>query len=375
MFTHRITLFRAFGFPIRIDLSWLIIATVVAWSLSANFFPHAAPELSVGAYWIMGTIGMLGLFASVLLHELGHALVARRFGMEMEGITLFIFGGVAEMTSDPPNPKAEFWVAVGGPLVSLVLAVALTLLFAMLSWPATVGPVIQYLGFINGLLLVFNLVPAFPLDGGRVLRSILWATWGSLRRATRTASRIGAAFGWFLIGLGIFHLLSGYVVSAIWWALLGFFVRQAATMGYQQVIVRKLLEGHPVSRFMNDAPITINPDHTLEQVVENYVYRHGYKFYPVLSGRDLVGCITVSAIKDTPRDKWGGMATREIMRPVGNDITIAPDADAMEALERMHRGQLSRLLVVRDNQLEGVLTLKDLMRFLAMKIELGAETR
>jgi len=371
MFTKRITLIHAFGFPIRIDLSWLFIAFLVSWSLSANYFPHQLPGFSGSTYWTMGILGMLGLFLSVLLHELGHALVARRFGMKMDGITLFIFGGVAEMSSDPPSPKVEFWVAVGGPAVSLVLAIGLTAM-TNLDWPDTVSEVIRYLGFINGVLLVFNMVPAFPLDGGRVLRSLLWAIWNSLRRATRIVSIIGSIFGWFLITLGMIHLLSGLLVSAIWWTLLGFFVISAANMSYQQVLIRKLLEGQTVSRFMNREPVTVGPENTLDDIVEHYIYRHGYKFYPVMEDDGgLKGAITVGKIKEIPRDRWNMTAVREVMEPVSEENTIEPGADAIAALERMNKGRLSRLLVVRDNKLEGVLTLKDMMRFLGMKIELG----
>lgn len=370
MFSRSVTIFRAFGFPIRIDLSWLFIAFVMAWSLASNYFPAQLPGRAPPHYWIMGVTGMLGLFASVVLHELGHALVARRFGVEMGGITLFIFGGVAEMASDPPSPKAEFWVAVGGPLVSLALAGTFTLV-SLATWPESVVAVVAYLGFINGILLLFNLVPAFPLDGGRVLRAILWQIWGSVRRATRVVAAIGSAFGFALIGFGLLNLIWGQLIGAIWWTLLGFFVRSAAASGYQQVLARKLLQGETVARFMRVDPISVSPEATLQEIVEGYLYLHAHKFYPVAEGARPVGYITVRRIKEVPRERWAETRAREIAEPISPENTISPQADATEALERMNQSGISRLLVVSEGALVGVLTLKDMMRFLAMKIDLG----
>jgi len=304
MFGPRIHLFKVFGFPLRLDLSWLFIAVILSWSLAANYFPEAVSGLGQGKYWTMGVVGMLGLFVSVVLHELGHALVARRHELEIRGITLFIFGGVAEMTEEPRSAKAEFQVAVGGPLVSLVLA---GLFWGSTTIPLTssVEAVLRYLALINTILLVFNLIPAFPLDGGRVLRAIIWHYGNSLRKATRINSRIGAAFGWVMIGLGALQLLAGFLLSAIWWAILGMFLKGAANSSYQQLLIRRLLHGEPVRKFMEKEPVTVNPSLTLKEVVENYVYRHHHKSFPVVDeSGELKGIIHTRQIRNVAQQEW-----------------------------------------------------------------------
>ncbi|NBC11352.1 MAG: site-2 protease family protein, partial [Planctomycetes bacterium] len=261
-------------------MSWFIIVVLIAWSLAMSVFPELYGELAPTTYWLMGVVGAVGLFACVLLHELGHALVARRFDVPMSGITLFIFGGVAEMRSEPPHARAEILVALGGPAVTAALA-GMFGLAGLLPMPTAVGGVIAYLLLLNVVLFVFNAIPAFPLDGGRVLRGILWHMTGSLRRATATSSRIGSGFGALLIVLAVLQLLTGNFVGAIWWFVLGMFLRNAAQMGHQQVLVRDVLKGEPVRRFMTADPITVSPDTTIDELVDRYIYEHHFKLFPV----------------------------------------------------------------------------------------------
>lgn len=370
MFGPRINLFKLFGFPIRLDLSWIFIAILLTWSLAAAYFPQVHPGLGEQTYWIMGLIGMLGLFASVVLHELGHAIVARKYDLEIRGITLFIFGGVAEMMEESRSAKAEFFVAIGGPLVSLALAIAFWGISG-LGMPEPVSGVIRYLAVINTVLLVFNMIPAFPLDGGRVLRAILWHFGKSLRKATRTCSRIGSIFGWALIGMGLLQLLAGYIIGAVWWALLGMFLRGAASSAYQQLLLRRLLEGEPVSRFMRTEPVSVSEDDSLRDIVEDYVYKFHYKTFPVTddSGR-LTGTVSTRQIKDIPREEWGQKRVGDVMESMDDKRTLNPDDDALRALTLMNRHGSSRLMVVRDGRLEGILALKDLMELFSLKIEL-----
>jgi Zn-dependent protease len=203
-------LFTLFGFKVRLHISWLIIAVLLAWSLAQGYFPFVVKGLSAGTYWAMGIVGTIALFLCVVLHEFGHSIVARKYGLPMKGITLFIFGGVAEMEDEPQTPKTEFMMAIAGPAVSVVLG-AIFYLFSLwgesLSWPMPVNQVLYYLGWINGVLAAFNLIPAFPLDGGRVLRSFLWSRRGNLRTATRTAAKVGSGFGMVLIGFGVLSIL------------------------------------------------------------------------------------------------------------------------------------------------------------------------
>ncbi len=277
MFGKRIELFRLFGIPLRIDLSWFVVAFLVTWSLAENFFPSVAVGLSPGTYWAMGAFGALGLFASVVLHELAHALVARSYGMSIRGITLFIFGGVAELETEPPGAKAEFMVAIAGPIASVLIAVGCFLLTGV-PWgfpgAAVAVAVLTYLAFINRMLVFFNMIPAFPLDGGRVLRSALWQWKGNLPWATSITSRIGSGFGIALIALGGLLIVLGQSgLSGMWYILIGMFLRNAARMSYKHLLLRNALEGEPVSRFMRAELMAVQRSVSVAEVVEGYFNR------------------------------------------------------------------------------------------------------
>lgn len=376
MFGKSIKLFSLFGFRVSIDLSWLIILVLVVWSLAGGVFPDQYEGLTWQAYLAMGLAAAAGLFASIVIHELCHSLMARQFGVPMKGITLFIFGGLAEMTDEPRSPGAEFLIAVAGPASSLVVAgvmLGLSLLGGMTGWPGPAVGVLRWVGIINLILVGFNLIPGFPLDGGRVLRSILWKVKGDFRKATHLASKVGAGFGAVLIGLGILALLTGNPIGGMWWILIGLFVRSAAKRGYQQVIIRQMLEGEQVRRFMNDSPVTAPPDVDVETFVQDYVYQHHFKLFPVVEEDQLIGCVTTRQIKDMPRELWSSTTLREIAHHCSDENTVSPDTDAMDALTRMSKSDNSRVMVLDDGRLVGILSLKDLMGFLAMKIELEGE--
>jgi Zn-dependent protease/CBS domain-containing protein len=376
MFIKRFTLFRLFGFAIRVDVSWMVIAVLVTWSLAAHVFPSQVEGLSAPTYWLLGVVTALGFFASILFHEIGHSIVARQCGVPMKGITLFIFGGVAEMGQEPPNPRTEFLVAIAGPIASILLVgmfLGTAALGAALGWPVAVNLMFYYLGWINAILVAFNMVPAFPLDGGRVLRSVLWAWKGSLRWATNIASLLGTGFGLFLIALGIFSVIvagpAGFLFG-MWYVLIGLFLRHASQMAYQQVLLRRALEGEKVERFMNPNPVTVSPGLSLQQMVEDYIYRYHYKMFPVVDGERLLGCVTINRIREVPREQWPTRAVGEVTDCCSERNAISSDTDAMSALSTMQQTQSSRLLVVNDGKLAGVLVLKDLLRFLSLKIEL-----
>jgi Zn-dependent protease/predicted transcriptional regulator len=373
MFGKRIKLFKLLGFEVRIDLSWIIIAALVTWSLAAGLFPYLYPDLTRETYWLMGVVGALGLFVSIVAHEFCHSLVARRFGMPMKGITLFIFGGVAEMGDEPPTARAEFMMAIVGPLSSMAIGAVFYLIYRFgesAGWNTPVNGVIYYIAYINGILAVFNLLPAFPLDGGRVLRSILWGLKDNLRWATRISSAIGAAFGIGLIVLGVFQFISGNVIGGVWMFLIGLFLKSAAQMSYQQLLVRKALEGESVRRFMNTHPVTVQDSTTIEELVEDYIYKYHYKMFPVMSGDHLVGCITTRQVKEIPRQAWSRETIREVASPCSAENTISPQTDAIKALAMMNQGGISRLLVVENGHLVGLVTLKDLLDFFSLKVEL-----
>jgi Zn-dependent protease len=218
VFGKSLKLFNLFGFSVKVDVSWIVIAVLVAWSLSVGFFPQRIESLSSRTYWLMGIVGALGLFASIIFHEMCHSLVARQFGLQMKGITLFIFGGVAEMEEEPPSAKAEFVMAIAGPISSIILATGFYAVYFIGGrglWPQPINAIFGYLGMINGVLAVFNMVPAFPLDGGRMLRAALWHWKSNIKWATRIASYTGSGFGMFLIIMGVLNVLGGNFVGGM----------------------------------------------------------------------------------------------------------------------------------------------------------------
>jgi len=373
MFTYSIPLFKLFGFQVKVDWSWLIIFVLVTWSLAGSGFPMFYEDLAESTYLWMGLTGALGLFLSIILHEFGHALAARNYGVEMRGITLFIFGGVAEMKDEPPSAKAEFVIAVAGPIVSMIIGV--TCLAAgygarFAGIPTGVYGVFQYLGWINLILVVFNAVPAFPLDGGRVLRAILWGYKGSLQWATRVTSVIGSGFGIALIVWGVVNFISGLFIPGMWYFLLGLFLRGAAQMSYQQLMIRRALEGETVERFMHSPAITVPPSATVQEFVEDYVYKHHHKMFPVAENGKLQGCVTTKALKDVPRPEWATRRISDVAKACNEENTIEADVDATNALSKMTSSGNSRLIVVDNGELRGIVALKDIMKLISLKMEL-----
>jgi Zn-dependent protease/CBS domain-containing protein len=374
MFGKRVKLFRLLGFEVRIDASWIVIAVLIAWSLSTGLFPFHYKNLSIQTYWLMGIVGAVGLFLSIIVHEFCHSLVARKYGIPMKGITLFIFGGVAEMGDEPSSAKAEFMMAAAGPLSSILIALVFYGMYTTSrgTLPESISGVIEYLAYINGILAAFNLVPAFPLDGGRILRSILWGLKKNLSWATRISASIGSAFGILLIILGVYHVLSGDFIGGMWWFLIGMFLQGAAKASYQQLVTRKALEGEPVRRFMQKNPVTVAPSLSLEHLVEDYIYQYHFKMFPVTEDTDrLSGCITTKQVKEIPRAAWRTKTVGEVAAPCSAENTIEPGADSVQALALMRKYNSSRLLVAEAGHLVGIITLKDLMKFLALKVELN----
>jgi len=277
------------------------------------------------------------------------------------------------MGEEATSPKGEFFMAIVGPLTSIALA-ALFYGGAWLGresiWSTSVFGVLEYLGFINAILAGFNLLPAFPLDGGRVLRSILWGAKKNLKWATRISSNIGIGFGLLLVFLGVVQIVSGNFVGGLWWVLIGMFLQGAARMSYQQILTRQALEGEPISRFMKRDPQTVSTSLSVQDLVENYIYSQHYKMYPVTEDGKLKGYVTTKQVQEVPRDEWDRHTVGEIYTPYSSENTISPDADAVEALSRMKSLGTSRLLVTEGDRLRGIVALKDLMDFLSLKGEL-----
>jgi len=277
------------GIPIKVDWSWLIVFTLVMWTLTENYYIHTFTATPVWLNWAMGALSAILLFTSILLHEISHSLVAQTTGLPIKGITLFIFGGVAQMTEEPKSPEQEFLIAIAGPVMSFLLSVLFFTLYFFLKRSMGFTPLtamLSYLGIINIVLIIFNMVPGMPLDGGRVLRAILWKLLGNLARATRITSMLGKGFGYLLVFFGVIQAFTGNVVGGIWLSIIGIFLTQAARMSYENIFIADILEGVTVRNAMTPDPITVPPDITLESLARNYFLRYPYGGYPVKRSRE-----------------------------------------------------------------------------------------
>jgi Zn-dependent protease len=376
MFAHPIKLFKIFGFEIRLDASWLFLAALIVWSLATGLFPQTTTGLPASHYWWMGVVGAIGLFVSIVVHELCHSLVANLYHLPMRGITLFIFGGVAEMGGEPESPKVEFLMAIAGPIASLLIGLMCGLLHHAGAdlWPPQVLGVLGYLAWINLALAAFNMIPAFPLDGGRVLRSALWYFQGDLRRSTRIASRIGAGFGFAMMVFGGWQFFRGNLIGGIWYFLIGMFVQKASQSSYTQVVLRSALEGEPVLHFMKANPITVRPYISIRELVDDFIYRYHFRTFPVTTDTgDVLGCVSTREVKQIPPDEWDRHTVREIAKPVTEANTIAPETDALKALVKMRENGTTGLMVTDHGRLLAIVSMRDLLKLLAAKMDLEGD--
>jgi len=373
MFGKRYHILTVQGISIGLDISWLFIAILLTWTLAAGYFPFYYPDLEGGAYFVMGLIGMLGLFASVVLHELGHALTAKRFGLPISRITLFLFGGIAELKQDPPSPKAEFLVAVAGPIVSVFLSAAFGFLASIgrtQGWPVEPVAVLGYLALINMVIVIFNIIPAFPLDGGRMFRAFLWWIKGSLGWATRVSSRMGSAFGFFLIFFGIFILMSGNFLPGMWWMILGLFLQQAASMSRTQYYIKKELRGEKVKSYMVKQPEAVPPDISIQSFIDDYVYKTYHHLYPVVSNEKLLGYIRLNEVKGLDQNERETKKVEDLLTSIDQIETLSPDTDVLEAFNFFKRNSNESLLVTENGNLAGLLSSTDISRVISLKLEL-----
>jgi Zn-dependent protease/CBS domain-containing protein len=373
MFNRQVTLCDILGFKVRLHVSWIFLAALATWSLARGYFPEYYLGLSDSTYWWMGIVAMMGVFGSLVVHEFAHAWVARRYDMPISNITLFIFGGVEQMDKEPPSPKAEVLMAIAGPLSSFALSGGFYLAFEVGYQTHLPLPALGVLGCLaaaNSLLGGFNLIPAFPLDGGRALRAGLWHWRKDFRRATQWASRAGSIFGLLLILSGLAYVITGNFIAGMWWFIVGLYLRGAAATSYYQVVARTMLGGEPIQRFMTPNPVTVSSDLSVEKLVEEHFYRTLHTMYPVVDETRLVGCINSKQISGIPRDRWSRLLVRDIALPCSKDNTVDRETGVLAALALMNRTGNSQLLVVDGDRLAGIVTLKDLLKLLALKLDL-----
>lgn len=368
-----IPLFRLFGFEVRLDWSWFFLAILVTWTLAVGYFPIHTPKLTSNTYWMMGLFGTIGLFISIVFHELSHSLVGRYYGVPIAGITLFIFGGIAQMSEAPLNPKSEFYMSLAGPLFSFGLAIVFYLLFhigTLLSWPVEINGVLEYLSTINLILGIFNLLPGFPLDGGRVFRAILWWWKGNLNWATEIACRGGIGLGFGLIFMGIFEFVLGSFIAGIWSVMLGFFLQNLSKMSYQEVIISDIFRGESIKKYTKTNVVTISPKISLQELIDNYFYKYYHKLYPVVENGKLIGCISFNEIKTADKNKWSILQVKDIMRKCTPEVTMDVTVGVTKALQLMTSLRNSRFIVTDHNELYGIITLKDITDVISIRSNL-----
>ncbi len=358
MLKNSFRLFSIRGIEVGIHVSWLIIFVVLTWSLAAGYFPAAIPGIDAGLAWVLGAVASILLFASVLIHELAHSFVAKSRGLEVSSITLFIFGGVSNLASEPQSARTEFWVAVVGPITSFIIA-AVAFGIALVMPTAELQALFGYLAIVNALLGAFNLIPGFPLDGGRVLRSIAWGLTGSLRRATEIAVGAGQIVGGLFILWGVIQIFGGNLINGLWIAAIGWFLQNAASSSLKQVVLTERLKDVRVTDVLRPDTATIARQATVAD-----------------DGR-LVGMVTLGDIKEVPAEARDRTQIGTVMGGRQGLITAQPKDTLADAVEKLTGHDLEQIPVLDGDRFVGMLTRADVMRQLqlreALDVEPGAE--
>lgn len=366
-----IKLGRIMGIPIGVHVSWFLIFGLITWSLSAGFFPPEYPGLSVPVYWVLGAVTSLLFFGSVLVHELGHSILALRNGISVRGITLFIFGGVAQIEREPETPGAEFRIALAGPLTSLVLGIAFAVLWQFGRGIPYLAAPSAWLMRINLMLAFFNLLPGFPLDGGRVLRAVVWKVTGSFERATQLATFVGQLTAFGFIGFGVLGMLSGNFLNGLWLVMIGWFLQNAAATSYAQVTAQRSLRGVTVAQVMSRECPLVPSQLSLSQLVEDYVLTGGQRCFLVQGEAQLPGILTLRDIAQVPREQWGQVAVHEIAKPRQQLIHVGPQADLLSALRAMDDANVNQVPVIEGDELVGILSREHMIHYSRARAELG----
>jgi Zn-dependent protease/predicted transcriptional regulator len=366
---------RIAGIDIDINVSWIIILVLLTVSLATGWFPQLYPGWSTATYWLIAFLSSLLLFVSVLLHELAHSLVARRRGLPVKSITLFIFGGVSNIEREPPSPGIEFQMAVVGPLTSLVIGVICFLLQLPLRGSnSPLEGILYYLAVTNILLGVFNLIPGFPLDGGRVLHSIVWRLTGNMRQATRVASLTGQFIAYLFILLGIWIFFAGSILDGLWLGFIGWFLLSAAQSANAQVMLTSVLRGVTVGEVMNPKPTTVPADISLQQLVDAYFLPGGLRYALVMQADQLVGLITLSDIRHIPREQWGQVPVSNAMIPLSRLHVVTPQQSLSDVLPLMAGRDVNQLPVVQNDALVGIVSRDAIVHYLEVRRSLGVDT-
>lgn len=358
---------RILGIPIGLDYSWFLIVALLSWSLATGYYPDHYADWPILQYWLIGGITVIMLFVSVLLHELGHSVVAMRYKILVRRIRLMIFGGVAELADDAPRPAAEFWIAIAGPVVSLILTGAFfagTYLTRGLSMLEPLAALLGYLTSINLMLAVFNMIPGFPLDGGRVFRAITWGINKDLHKSTQIAANVGRLVSYGFMGLGFLMLVLGDFSNGLWMGFVGFYLMRAAQAELQASRWRKLLSDYTVEQVMRRQYMVIPAHTTLDQLVPYFVHRVGHHTFVIEEDERSVGLLTATNLRDIPRSRWATTTVAEVMSPLKEQQQVAPDTGLWTALRRMETEGINPLPVMFGGQVLGLLRREDILGYL-----------
>jgi Zn-dependent protease/CBS domain-containing protein len=366
-------LFEIGGIQIRLDYSWFIVFALVLWSLSAGYFPQAYPDQPPQTYWIVGLVASVLFFVSVITHELSHSFVAIHSGMNIREITLFIFGGMARISEEARDPKTEIKIAIAGPLASFILAGVFWLIQHVLrgEQPSILVEIFRYLAWINVALGVFNLLPGFPLDGGRLFRAFRWWKTGSMLEATRVASDWGKGFAIALMIFGGLQIFAGSLLGGAWLIFIGMFLRGMAEAGYQDVLIRKSMEGTRVEDVMIRDVVSASAGLQVKSLISDYFLRYGYRGFPVTADGKIVGVISLSNVKNLSAEEQARKTVEHVMEPISSELIVSPETPVAEALRRMAEKDLGRLLVMRGDQMVGMITHTGVLRFLEIQSALA----
>lgn len=362
---------RILGIPIGVDYSWFLVFALITWTLAASYFPAEFAGWPVAQYWIMGAVTAILMFTSVLLHELGHSAVALHYKIPVRSITLFIFGGVAQIGAEPPSATAEFWIAIAGPATSFALAILFGLLQLIVGALAPLLALVEYLTYINGTLALFNLIPGFPLDGGRVFRAIVWGITHNLRQATLTAANVGRFIAFLFIMFGVWQVFEGNLGNGLWIGFIGWFLESAAASQVQQQVLHDSLAGHRVSEVARRNYIIVPADATLDQLVSSYMLGSGQRSLVVMQNDRVIGLLTLQRIKAVPKEAWPVTTAMQAMIPAAELKPVQPDEELWAALEEMAMDKVSQLPIMMDGHVVGMLNQEDIVGFLRTQRELG----
>jgi Zn-dependent protease len=366
-----ISLGRIFNIPIGLDYSWFLVFALVTWSLATSYFPGEFTSWPTSEYWIVGAVTAVLFFVCVLLHELGHSVVALRYRIQVRSITLFIFGGVAQIASEPPSAGAEFWIALAGPLVSFALAGLFTALQLVTTGLEPLLALAKYLAYINGTLALFNLIPGFPLDGGRVFRAVVWAISHSFQKATTIAATVGRVVAFLFILVGVWQMFTGNLGNGLWIAFVGWFLESAAHAQLSQQYLHNLLTGHTVAQVMSRSYAIIPASLSLQQLADEQILIAGRRFFVVEEGGRPAGLLTVSEMNKFPRQEWSQIRAHQAMIPIDKLPSLAPETSLSEAFEDMQRAGIGQLPVITQGEVQGILSQDNVMSFLRTLQELG----